>query len=73
MSGSQWAASCNESLVGGQGKGTVICQCKGPCNNNSCSCKKAGRICSLVCHCNNFKCVNHDRDNDKALIKYWIV
>jgi hypothetical protein len=61
---SERAASRNESLVGGQGKGTVTCQCKGTCNNNSCSCKKAGRICTSACHRNNFKCVNHDRGDD---------
>jgi len=54
-------AARNESMVGGQGKGDVTCNCKGTCNTNSCSCKKAGRICSSACHRNNFKCVNHDR------------
>ena len=54
-------AAQNESMVGGQGKGDVTCNCKGPCNTNQCSCKKAGRICSSACHRNNFKCVNHDR------------
>ena len=54
-------AARNESMVGGQGKGDVTCNCKGACNTNQCSCKKAGRICSSACHRNNFKCVNHDR------------
>jgi hypothetical protein len=54
-------AARNESMVGGQGKGDVTCNCKGPCNTNQCSCKKAGRICCSACHRNNFKCVNHDR------------
>ena len=54
-------AARNESLVGGQGKGDVTCNCKGPCNTDRCSCKKAGRICSSACHRNNFKCINHDR------------
>ncbi len=35
-------AARNESMVGGQGKGDVTCNCKGPCNTNQCSCKKAG-------------------------------
>ena len=39
-------AARNESMVGGQGKGDVTCNCKGACNTNQCSCKKAGRICS---------------------------
>ena len=50
-----------ESIVGGQGKGDVTCSCKGKCNSNHCSCKKAGRICASACHRNNFNCVNHDR------------
>jgi hypothetical protein len=50
-----------ESIVGGQGKGDVKCSCKGKCNTNQCSCKKAGRICSSACHQNNFNCVNNDR------------
>jgi len=57
-------AARNESMVGGQGKGCVTCNCKGPCNTNQCSCKKAGRTCSSACHRNNFKCVNHDRVKD---------
>ena len=58
---SEREAARNESMVGGQGKGDVTCNCKGRCNTNQCSCKKAGRICSSACHRNNFKCVNHDR------------
>ena len=57
-------AARNESMVGGQGKGDVTCNCKGSCNTNQCSCKKAGRICSSACHRNNFKCVNHDRGDN---------
>ena len=57
----EWEAARNESMVGGQGKGDVTCNCKGRCNTNQCSCKKAGRICTSACHHNNFKCVNHDR------------
>jgi hypothetical protein len=56
-------AARNESLVGGQGKGDVTCNCKGPCNTDRCSCKKAGRICSSACHRNNSKCSNHDRND----------
>ena len=54
-------AARNESMVGGQGKGDVTCNCRGPCSTNQCSCRKAGRICSSACHRNNFNCVNHDR------------
>jgi hypothetical protein len=54
-------AARNESMVGGQGKGDVTCNCRGPCNTKQCSCKKAGRICTSACHRNNMKCVNHDR------------
>ena len=60
----EWEAARNESMVGGQGKGDVTCNCKGSCNTNQCSCKKAGRICSSACHRNNFKCVNHDRGDN---------
>ena len=59
---SEREAARQESIVGGQGKGDVTCSCKGKCNSNHCSCKKAGRICSSACHRNNFNCVNHDRD-----------
>jgi hypothetical protein len=52
-----------ESFVGGQGKGTVICSCKGACDSNKCKCFKAGQICSSSCHRNNAKCKNHDRGN----------
>ncbi len=50
-----------ESFIGGLGKGTVICTCRGACDSNKCKCFKAGRICSFSCHCNNAKCKNHDR------------
>ena len=49
------------SQVGGQGRGCVTCSCKGKCNTNHCSCKKAQRICTSACHRNNFCCENHDR------------
>ncbi len=52
---SEWEASRNESLVGGQGKGDVTCNCKLACNSNRCSCFRAGRICISACHCNNSK------------------
>jgi hypothetical protein len=58
---SEWEASRNVSLVGGQGKGDVTCDCKLACNSNRCSCFKAGRICTSA-YCNNAKCKNHDRD-----------
>ncbi|MGA1646391.1 MAG: hypothetical protein ACO4AV_15605, partial [bacterium] len=56
------AAAREESMVGGQGKGCMTCKCKGKCNTNSCSCKKAGRFCSSACHRNNFNCANHGKD-----------
>jgi hypothetical protein len=58
---SEREAARKESIVGGQGKGDVTCSCKGKCNTNHCSCKKAGRICSSACHRNNFNCCNHVR------------
>jgi hypothetical protein len=60
---SEWEASRNKSLVGGQGKGDVTCNCKMACNSNCCSCFRAGRICTSACHRNNVKCKNHDRDD----------
>jgi len=59
---SEREAARKSSLVGGQGKGDVTCNCKGSCNTNSCSCFKAGRICCSACHRNNFKCCNNDRN-----------
>ena len=51
------------SSVGGQGM--VSCNCRGDCTTNSCSCKKANRLCSSRCHRNNNKCKNkHDNDVD---------
>jgi hypothetical protein len=58
---SELEASRKESFVGGQGKGTVTCTCKGACDSNKCKCFKAARICSSACHRNNAKCKNHDR------------
>ncbi len=52
---SELEASRNESLVGGQGKGDVTCNCKSACNSNCCSCFRAGRICTSACHRNNSK------------------
>jgi hypothetical protein len=46
---SEWEASRNESLVGGQGKGDVTCNYKLACNSNRCSCFRAGRICTSAC------------------------
>jgi hypothetical protein len=56
-------ASRKESFVGGQGKGTVICTCKGSCDSNKCKCFKAEQICLSACHHNNAKCKNHGRGN----------
>jgi hypothetical protein len=58
---SEREASRKESFVGGQGKGTVICSCKGACDSNKCKCFKEARICSSAYHRNNAKCKNHDR------------
>jgi hypothetical protein len=60
---SEQEASRNESLVGGQGKGDVTCNCKSACNSNHCSCFRAGWIGTSTCHRNNSKCKNHDRNN----------
>jgi hypothetical protein len=51
------------SSVGGQG--IVHCNCRSDCTKNTCSCKKANRLCSSRCHRNNNKCKNkHDDDVD---------
>jgi hypothetical protein len=50
---SERTASGKESFVGGQGKSTVICSCRGACDSNKCKCFKVGQICSSNCHCNN--------------------
>jgi len=44
------------SSVGGQG--IVHCNCRGSCLTNSCSCKKANRLCSSRCHRNSKNCKN---------------
>jgi hypothetical protein len=55
-------AARDQSMVGGQGKGGVICSCKSACQTKACSCFKEGRRCSSACHRNNHKCKNHDKD-----------
>ena len=60
---SEHEALRNESLVGGQGKGTVICICKGKCDSKICKCFKNGHICSSACHRTNKKCTNHDHED----------
>ena len=60
---SECEAAHHELLVGGQGKGSVMCNCKSACNSNRCSCFRAGHVCSLACHYNNHKCMNHKRDD----------
>jgi hypothetical protein len=63
---SEREASREESVVGGQGYGTVICSCKGKCDSKICKCFKAGRTCSSACHRNNKNCTNHDsKDTDE--------
>jgi hypothetical protein len=57
---SEREASRNESMVGGQGKGGVTCNCKTACRTKLCSCYKARRKCNSACHRNNHKCTNHD-------------
>jgi hypothetical protein len=49
------------SSVGGQG--IVHCNCRSDCTKNSCSCKKANRLCSSRCHRNNNKCKNNHNNN----------
>jgi translation initiation factor IF-1 len=49
------------SSVGVQG--IVHCNCRSDCTKNSCSCKKANRLCSSCCHRNNNKCKNKHDDN----------
>jgi hypothetical protein len=49
------------SSVGGQG--IVHCNCRTDCTKNTCSCKKANRLCSSRCHRNNNKCKNKHDDN----------
>ena len=46
-----------DSLAGGQGM--LHCSCMGKCNNNRCSCFKAGRLCTSRCHRSNRLCENH--------------
>ncbi len=50
------------SSVGGQG--IIHCNCRGSCVTNSCTCRKAGRLCSSCCHRNSKQCKNmHDIDD----------
>jgi hypothetical protein len=35
------------------------CVCNGHCDNNRCSCKKAGRYCNINCHKKSTQCHNH--------------
>jgi hypothetical protein len=49
------------SSIGGQG--IISCNCRGDCTKNSCSCKKANRLCSSCCHRNNNKCMNKHNDD----------
>ncbi len=53
---SEREATRNESLVGGQSKGDVTCNCNSACDSNRCSCFRAGRICTSACNRNNAKC-----------------
>lgn len=53
---SERACSRLLSAVGGQG--VVHCLCTGKCDNNKCSCFKAGRECNSRCHKNNAHCCN---------------
>ncbi len=46
-------------LVGGQG--VIHCNCRSSCTTNSCSCKKAGRLCSSCCH-RNSQCYKNTHD-----------
>ncbi len=42
------------------GQGVIHCNCRGSCTTNSCSCKKAGRLCSSRWHRNSQCCKNTD-------------
>lgn len=42
------SAVASSSITGGQG--VTKCNCKGQCDNNRCSCKKAGLQCNSRCH-----------------------
>ncbi len=42
--------------VGGQG--VMHCNCRGSCTSNTCSCRKASRLCSSCCHRNSQCCKN---------------
>jgi hypothetical protein len=48
------------SSVGGQG--VIHCNCRGSCTTNSCSCRKAGRLCTSRCHRNSKLCQNTHSD-----------
>ena len=39
-------------------KDASVCQCKGKCNNNKCSCKKNNLACSTKCHPESKLCIN---------------
>jgi len=54
------AAHCVSSV---RGQGIVSCNCRSDCTKNSCSCKKANRLCSSRYHRNNNKCKNKHDDN----------
>ena len=41
-----------------KGKGGSLCNCKGKCVNNKCSCKSNRAACSTKCHPGNVSCVN---------------
>ncbi len=44
-----------------RGQGIIHCNCRGSCTTNSCSCRKAGRICSSRCYRSSKHCKNiHD-------------
>ena len=46
------------SAAGGQGH--MHCACKGACDTQRCTCRKAGRKCNSRCHKGNTTCMNHD-------------
>jgi hypothetical protein len=52
---SEWEATRNESLVGGQGRRDVTCNCKPACNSNRCSCFREGRILPITATTPNAK------------------
>lgn len=50
--------ACARALSAAGGQGLLHCACKGACDNDRCSCFKAGRECNSRCHNTNANCTN---------------